>query len=339
MMKKLLFSIILFSGISFSIANAQVRLVRTTATATGSYTYNAAGDKISYLTNLAASDQSICGNVPYRVQLNTFTLNIKSTSIGRITIGGVSTGNGTRTLANITTSEGVVAGYTTSSTISSACGFIIINDISIPQNLNGTDITITLSGNVNMSEIILTSIETLPLKFLSFTAKPVGLGKAVNLNWKTSNEVNTKEFVVERRTDATAFSAIATVKSKNEDGIQNYVFVDQTATQGINYYRLKQIDKDGASVYIEIANAEIKGNLTLSVFPNPATEKLNVQHEPTTKSATIKIFSIDGKSLAETQVKKGSTTTDLSISALRKGQYVLVYNDGLSQNAIKFIKE
>lgn len=180
---------------------------------------------------------------------------------------------------------------------------------------------------------------TLPLNFLSFTAKPDALGKSVNLNWQTTNEINTKEFIIEKRTGTSEFTAIDTKPSHNTAGVHNYSYTDNNVSSGVAYYRLKQVDNDGLYDYSTVASADIKGSLSFSVYPNPTTDRLNVVHESALASSTVKILNLSGKTLIENAVNTGSTTTDVNVSSLSSGSYVLLFDGINQQNALKFIKK
>lgn len=197
----------------------------------------------------------------------------------------------------------------------------------------------SVSGVTSFGNFAVGNSGTLPLNFLSFTAKPDALGKSVNLNWQTTNEVNTKEFIIEKRTDNTEFRAIDTKASNNTAGIHNYTYTDNNVSAGLTYYRLKQIDKEGVFDYSNITSADIKGNLSFSIYPNPTADILDIVHEAALISSTIKVLNLSGKTLIDNVVTAGSTTTNINVSALSSGVYVLVY-DGLNQqNALKFIKK
>lgn len=178
----------------------------------------------------------------------------------------------------------------------------------------------------------------LPLDFLSFTAKTNALKNAVNLNWQTTNEVNTKEFVIERRSDITEFTAIDTKVSNNTAGIHNYSFVDNNVNPGNLYYRLKQVDNDGKYRYSDIAQVNISGGIAFSIYPNPSDDILNVTHEAASTKSSVKVLSLDGKTVVTKAVSNNVTATSLSLAGLSTGTYVLIYDNDGKQSALKFIK-
>ncbi|MCB0556998.1 MAG: hypothetical protein KDD02_25850, partial [Phaeodactylibacter sp.] len=58
---------------------------------------------------------------------------------------------------------------------------------------------------------------------------------------------------------------------------QEYSFIDEKPLRGLNYYRLRQVDFDGAVEYHKVISVEYKGKssaIGVSAFPNPANEML-----------------------------------------------------------------
>lgn len=183
-----------------------------------------------------------------------------------------------------------------------------------------------------------TAATTLPLDLLSFSAKPDALGKSVNLNWKTANEVNTQDFLVERRTDDTEFTTVGTVLSKNVAGTHSYSFTDTKPVAGNSYYRLKQRDKDGKSSYSDIANVKIEG-ISLSLHPNPVSKDLVVSHDYVKQSALLKVIGFDGKTHIKTNSAVGSSSTTINVASLAAGTYLLVHDVNGKSQSQKFIKK
>lgn len=184
----------------------------------------------------------------------------------------------------------------------------------------------------------ITSDTTLPLDLLSFSAKPDALGKSVNLNWKTANEVNTQDFLVERRTDDTEFTTVGTVLSKNVAGTHSYSFTDVKPVVGNSYYRLKQRDKDGKSSYSDIANVKIDG-IALSLYPNPVSKELVVSHDYVKQSASLRVVGLDGKTHIKTNSAVGSSSTTINVASLASGTYLLVHDVNGKAQSQKFIKK
>ncbi len=119
----------------------------------------------------------------------------------------------------------------------------------------------------------------LPITLEYFTARKNNTTSAM-LNWKTLQEINTAFFEVERSNDAIDFKKIGIVKAAgNSSEDIEYFFIDNNPIQGMNYYRLKQIDADGKFIYT-LARLVIFDKLdaaTVKYYPNPTNGILMIE--------------------------------------------------------------
>jgi Secretion system C-terminal sorting domain len=71
-------------------------------------------------------------------------------------------------------------------------------------------------------------------------------GKAVNVNWTTLEETDNSYFIVQRSTDNSNFTSLATVTSTaRSGGGASYQYMDTVPTPGNDYYRLESVDSTG----------------------------------------------------------------------------------------------
>ena len=74
------------------------------------------------------------------------------------------------------------------------------------------------------------------------------------LEWKTSQEMRSKTFMVEKSLDGINYEGIGMVEAAGESiDEKGYRFLDINATSNHAYYRLKQVDTDGTSSLSQIA--------------------------------------------------------------------------------------
>jgi hypothetical protein len=85
----------------------------------------------------------------------------------------------------------------------------------------------------------------LPIVLKSFDVRKVG--STANISWVTTEEVNLKNYEIQRSADGNNFSTIATVtpSSPNSQLENTYRVTDDNPLPGRNFYRLKQTDLDG----------------------------------------------------------------------------------------------
>lgn len=98
----------------------------------------------------------------------------------------------------------------------------------------------------------------LPVTLTGFTATEKN--GQVLLQWTTSTENNSSHFEIEKMTGSNAFAKTAAITARGGSQENRYLFTDTDPVAGINYYRLKIIDKDGSFVYSDIATVNVKRN-------------------------------------------------------------------------------
>lgn len=108
----------------------------------------------------------------------------------------------------------------------------------------------------------------LPVELVAFEAHS-GDNKTVDVFWQTKSEINSDFFEVEHSSDGNNWSTIAQRNAAgNSSVILDYAAVHKFPNLGANYYRLKQVDLDGAVAYSAIRFVSIS-NVEYVLYPNP----------------------------------------------------------------------
>jgi len=81
----------------------------------------------------------------------------------------------------------------------------------------------------------------------------------------------------------------------------------------------------------------VNPNFTINLFPNPTGDQLNVWVEGVDKKTEIKVYNLMGKLVMEQG--SGNTLTQLNISKLSAGFYLVYVNDGKETRSAKFVKK
>ena len=89
------------------------------------------------------------------------------------------------------------------------------------------------------------------------------------------------DLIIESSTDGTNFNELSKIKSSAVKGSVTkleYNFTDSKANDGVNYYRIKQVNADKTMVVSEIVSVDhIKAkNITFTVYPNPNSGQFTV---------------------------------------------------------------
>ncbi len=140
-----------------------------------------------------------------------------------------------------------------------------------------------------------------PVELTSFTANAIN--GFVELNWSTATEINNQGFEIERRTESSEFRTIAFVEGNGTTTEQNsYSFVDRTAEQGVNFYRLKQLDFDGTYAYSDVVEVNATGPLSFELaqnYPNPFNPTTNIKFSvPESGNVKLSVYNLVGEEVA-----------------------------------------
>jgi len=112
----------------------------------------------------------------------------------------------------------------------------------------------------------------LPIQLIDFNAS-LNADKTVELKWITASEINNDYFTIERSSDGVDFEIVDEISGAgNSSSVIHYNYTDTAPLKGLSYYRLKQTDFDGTSVYSEIISVKIEETVKAvewNVYPNP----------------------------------------------------------------------
>ena len=166
-----------------------------------------------------------------------------------------------------------------------------------------------------------------------------------HLNWSSLQESNCNYFEIQHSNDGVSYSPIGKIIAKGTSDVTvNYSFDDIKAASGINYYRLKLVDKDDRfqNSNIVALNVNIKGINVTGIYPAPFTDKINVTVSSEIKDrAIVSLFDNTGKLLVTQQntVTKGVNNLSLeNLDNLSKGFYIVKIQVGESVIVKKIIK-
>jgi hypothetical protein len=113
----------------------------------------------------------------------------------------------------------------------------------------------------------------------------------------------------------------------NTTNISTYSFIDKHPFAGINYYRLKQIDIDGAYSYSKVVALSFdESNMEWEIwaYPNPANEYLHLQlSNALTSKMAVTVYNSVGQKVIEQEIKSRDLTTSLPIQHLENGVYIV----------------
>ncbi|MDT8411307.1 MAG: hypothetical protein RQ875_02495 [Vicingaceae bacterium] len=150
----------------------------------------------------------------------------------------------------------------------------------------------------------------------------------VVLNWSTASEINNDYFVIEKSTDAINFFPIATVQGNgNSNSFISYNYTDPSPNYTTTYYRLKQVDFNGAFEYFEVVASTCKADNNFYVNQLLLNDNIFQFNVTTTEIEKLNIYLYDyrGRLIAsETKiVNKGMNQINLNNLNLSNSIYML----------------
>lgn len=181
----------------------------------------------------------------------------------------------------------------------------------------------------------------LPVNLTSFSATENNCMTV--LKWSASNQINFKQFEIERSSDGINFAIIGTVPVHSFN--TEYSFLDQLSGGSKNFYRLRLRDNDGRSSTSQVITISMSCSEKefLSVTPNPVTKnEMNLQLKGYNKGNYImQLFNGTMQQVYIIPILiNASGQANLKIPALwPKGIYLLLVkdNNGLTKKVEKII--
>lgn len=171
----------------------------------------------------------------------------------------------------------------------------------------GQNVFTWTSTNVSCSSFSSSSFDTvivniscvLPVELVNFDYSCKA--DHTELFWQTASESNNDYFIIERSDEDLIFESIGTVKgSGNSNTIQNYVFNDYNRN-GINYYQLVQVDKDGTKTNSKliVAKNSCKADYSISnIFYNTENNEIVIKYtSELNQLISVNIFDVLGRTV------------------------------------------
>ena len=215
------------------------------------------------------------------------------------------------------------------------CG--VGSTIYVPQS--GSGLTSAVMGGFSGSYYIEYSISSfsemfpmnssnsaLPVTMTSFNANCAG--DKVNITWTTASEFNASHYSLQTSRDGQTWTEVAEIAAAGTTSQEsNYAYQD-FLFGGVSYYRLVQVDLDGASeIYGPISvDCEISES-SMTVYPNPTDNDFTVLIQTTEsfENATIELVDLSGRAVEvkEMNILPGSTQVRFETKGIMPGTYIV----------------
>jgi hypothetical protein len=239
-------------------------------------------------------------------------------------------GNGNNLNANVGTISG--------SSISFGSEVTLNGNVQVPATAAiGLDYFVTIykddpSGGVSTAVAAYVA-GILPVELLYFNAHKNTV--SVELAWETASEFNNRGFTVQRSVNGLDWLDLAFVEGAGSVQQNRYYrWIDESPNQGINYYRLIQIDFDGAKTYTDLESIDWGDYPTVEVFPNPVKENFQLRTKGVYPQA-LKLYDSEGRFVRS--LERHSDYVDTA--DLKPGCYLLIVQFEHRVDQLRIVKQ
>jgi hypothetical protein len=158
----------------------------------------------------------------------------------------------------------------------------------------------------------------LPVELVEFRGERIG--EQVHLFWTTASETNNSHYNIQRATLGELFENIGKVPASDRPDQENrYEFVDDAPADGINYYRLEQVDLDGTVDYSAVVAISFDRRQPVGISPNPANGQFQVLNAESAEVSQVLVYNING----QLQISMPYDGKPIDISQLNPGMYLV----------------
>jgi len=177
----------------------------------------------------------------------------------------------------------------------------------------------------------------LPIELLSFQGETQGTTN--HLTWSTATERNNDHFDLERSEDGQSFRRIGSLAGVgNTQQVTDYAFTDERPLQGLNYYRLLQVDVDGVSNYSNVVVLTNKFEEDQSCIVRTLDpEGLFALVCTLSERGIMELFSSAGQPLKRTLFNRDGTE-EVDLRSLASGMYIVRITDDDRVKSYKLLR-
>ena len=165
------------------------------------------------------------------------------------------------------------------------------------------------------------------------------------LEWSTLQEVNTKNFIVEKSIDGAVYTEAGSIEAAGNSGDEkSYSYLDIGANDKKAFYRLRQVDTDGTVSFSHtiVINKQMDNNFAMvNISSTEVRDFLEVSYTSSVDSdMNVELLDEGGSILySETfAAKKGINEVVLGMDTYTVGNYRVVFTMGMEREVLTIIR-
>lgn len=202
------------------------------------------------------------------------------------------------------------------------------------SNFSTTTSAVTSFGTAGTGyAFIVANINVLPGRLLSFAGSVSATDNL--LKWEVADPSSYARFELEESTNGQQFrksgETVATLQT-------SYTYTDRAVTAKTKYYRLKMWDLFNQATYSYVITINRTMSSGIVLLQNPVQDGLVFRH-PSSEKAMYMVTDMSGRVYLKGMIAPNTTQSNLRLSNLPAGTYVLRYMDQAVQHTQTFIKQ
>ena len=115
-------------------------------------------------------------------------------------------------------------------------------------------------------------------------------------------------------------------KQPNSHSVNRYQFIHEPPELGTNYYRIRQVDINGAVSYSDTRSLYFQAgelNPYISIYPNPTKDAIHIEFLEYTPLSRVELFTLMGKRVQTLENINNDQHIRMDLSGLPAGVYFL----------------
>ncbi|MBN9381803.1 MAG: T9SS type A sorting domain-containing protein [Chitinophagaceae bacterium] len=214
----------------------------------------------------------------------------------------------------------------------------VVTTVSTPAiSGNIVSLLVNAANLANGYYTIIYSASPLPVTLTGFTA--VRQENNALVKWSVDHEVNIDRYEIQRGAGTEDLVTVGSVAAVNSGVLTGkYSFTDNAPGAGRNYYRLKIVDREGASTYSPVVPLDfpMSSSTVIRLYPNPAVDRV---HVVSSGQVVVSVLVINTRGQVVRTVKPATSgTLDIPVSDLSKGLYFVEVDTDRGRYVQKVIK-
>jgi hypothetical protein len=156
----------------------------------------------------------------------------------------------------------------------------------------------------------------------------------IQIDWSSQTDKAIENYQVEKSGNARDFEKVAFVPAKDNAATNNYSWFDASPYAGLQYYRVKMVDKSGEVHYSKVVKVAFMRTGEMTILSNPVKDNVIALRlaEMETGQYTVQLFNNAGQALYTGTLKHANNSAQtyyLPVSvSVSKGMYRLQLSSG-----------